>query len=296
MIDFIRKSNSLGNKEGFCPCNFSFFSVQVPRADVLVRRQSQLETHVSPEEQNGHILASEPAQVLLPTQHRGDLPPALSLHSKALSNQWSTECVILKAAPDGVTAHISVFLPLQTLLCLFLFFSLSCLKSCHIFHIHWSTSPLWHKQLIITFCCQVSRVGERADILSFRGRISLHAHQCSAGRPGYEDDPRDANLRSCPMLHRSVPGCCTRAAVPRAFCCSAQAGAFPRYFVSLSLPQAPLCPPHLSSASLCSACNRLQWQWLQPAGVCKAEDPLNRCKSHASRCAARQYGSLMFLL
>ena len=70
-------------------------------ADVLVQGQSQPETHVSPEEQNGHILGSEPAQVLLTTQHQGDLPPGTALHSKALSNQWYIKCVISKSLPMG---------------------------------------------------------------------------------------------------------------------------------------------------------------------------------------------------
>lgn len=61
--------------------------MQVPQADVSVQGQSQLETHVSPEEQNGHISVLEPMQVLLATQHWGDLPPATALHSKALSNR-----------------------------------------------------------------------------------------------------------------------------------------------------------------------------------------------------------------
>lgn len=87
VIDFTCTSNSLGKKEGFCPCNFSFFSLQVPQADVSVQGQSQLETHVSPEEQNGHVLALEPAQVLLAAQHQGDLPLVTALHSKAFSNQ-----------------------------------------------------------------------------------------------------------------------------------------------------------------------------------------------------------------
>lgn len=84
---FICKSNSLGKKEGFWPCNFSFFSMQVPQADVLVQGQSQLGTHVSPEEQTGHITAPESEQILLTTEHRHHLPPATALHSKALSNQ-----------------------------------------------------------------------------------------------------------------------------------------------------------------------------------------------------------------
>lgn len=59
--------------------------MQVLQADVSVQGQSQLETHVSLEEQNRHILASEPEQALLAAQHWGDLPPAMALHSKALS-------------------------------------------------------------------------------------------------------------------------------------------------------------------------------------------------------------------
>lgn len=84
---FICKNNSLDKKEGFCPCNFSFFSVQVPQADVLVQGQSQLGTHVSPEEQTRHIRALESEQILLTTEHWHDLSPATALHLKALSNQ-----------------------------------------------------------------------------------------------------------------------------------------------------------------------------------------------------------------
>lgn len=55
------------------------------------------------------------------------------------------------------------------------------------------------------------------------------------GSQAYGDNPRDAT----PHSHRSVPGCCTRAAAPRAFCGSAQAGAFPHYLISLSPPEPP---------------------------------------------------------
>lgn len=168
--------------------------------------------------------------------------------------------------------------------------------------------PLWHKQLIITFYCRASRVGEesRHNLLcaprslsrdSLSGRVPPRAQQRSAGQTGYGDNPWDVNPSSCPMSHRSVPGCCTRAAAPRAFCCSAPAGAFPRYLILLSPPEPPsafflwVMLPFESHA-----CNRSQWQRLQPDGVWKAEDALNRCRAQAGWHTARQHGSLTFLL
>lgn len=85
IIDFICKSDPLGNKEEVCPCNFFFF-MQVPWADVLVQEQSQLQSHKSPEEQNRHISVLEPAQVLLTTQWSASSHGFVC--SKVLPHHW----------------------------------------------------------------------------------------------------------------------------------------------------------------------------------------------------------------
>lgn len=147
IIDFICKSDPLSNKKEVCPCNFSSF-MQVPWADVLVRSSVSCSPTRALRSRTGIFQCWSQHK---PCSQLSDLPPAMTVYSKVLPHQWYIKLSVwfLSHFWWGDSTHLY-------LRGLFLFFTLPCIKSCHIFQVHWPTSPLWHKQLILRFCCWVS--------------------------------------------------------------------------------------------------------------------------------------------
>ena len=179
-----------------------------------------------------------------------------------------------------MTAHVSAFLSLQTLLhfaLLFLSFMFKTMPyfSCSLAYIPSLAQTADNHILLPSF---PGRGKSRHTLLraprSYQGKATVAGSLCM-----------HTNAAQGGQATGTTQGMQTHAPAP----CSTQGfllfhsswciSPLPHLVIS---PRTPFRPPRLSSASFCNACNRLQWQWLQPAGVCKAEDPLNRCKSQAS--------------
>lgn len=228
IIDFICKSDPLGNKEEVCPCNFSFF-MQVPWADVLVQEQSQLQSHKSPEEQNRHISVLEPAQALLSTQWSASSHG--SVCSKVLPHRWYIKLCVISKLLLMRWQHTSLFLHFVPLFRYSMYKIMPYFSSSLAYISHLAQTADSHILLLGFLGKGQSRYtllcGSRTMLgASCSARAPLHTHQGRVRQPGYGDIPRGANHCSCLVLPCSVPGSCTRAAAPRAFCSAWAHGSF----------------------------------------------------------------------